>query len=133
MSTFSPELALRRDSPAPLVSRDRDRTVIWLGGEHDIMTVALLQDTLASVGSDDDADVVVDLRRVTFIDASTIGALLEGREALRLQSRRLTIRYPSKRCRRVLAICGLTELIEVAPASASPPTLPNVAQERAGE
>jgi anti-anti-sigma factor len=89
--------------------------VIWLGGEHDVSTVALVRESLTGVISGGNADVVVDLKRVTFIDASVIGALLDGREALARQSRRFALRSPSMCAMHVLTLCGLTGLVESAP------------------
>ncbi len=113
-SARSPELSEGRRTLPPLVSHDRGRAVIWLGGEHDIATVALLRDTLAGVISDGSADVVVDLQRVTFIDAAVIGAMLDGREALVRQSRRFSLRSPSTCAMHVLTLCGLSGLVESA-------------------
>ena len=110
-----PELAVGRRTPPPLVSHDHGRTVIWLSGEYRILPIGLLRDTLTGVISDHDTDVVVDLQRVTFIDAANTGALLDGREALDRQSRRFALRSPSTRAMHVLTICELTALVESTP------------------
>jgi anti-anti-sigma factor len=50
---------------------------VELHGEHDLSTCALLSTALADATRlDDDADVVVDLSDVAFMDASTIGVLV---------------------------------------------------------
>ncbi len=97
---------------APLVSRDRDQTVVWLEGEHDIATVLELSSTLNRAISIGDADVIVDLSGVTFLGATALNALLRGRNVLRNQSRRLSIRAPSASAQRLLVLCGLTDLVE---------------------
>ncbi len=97
---------------ALLVSRDGDRTVVRLDGEHDVATVFVLADTLARAISVDDADLIVDLSGVTFISAATIGVLICGRNILRRQSRSLTLRSPSRCARRVLDVCGLAGLVD---------------------
>ena len=97
---------------APVVSRDDDRTVLWLDGEHDIATGLVLTEALAEAISDDDGDVIVDLSGSTFIDAATIGVLIRGRNILRLQARSLALRSPSTCARRVLDVCGLNDLVE---------------------
>ena len=58
-------------TPPPRVSRDCDRAVVWLDGEHDIATVPVLANVLALVVADDDGDVMVDLSGATFFDAAT--------------------------------------------------------------
>ena len=86
--------------------------VISVVGEHDISTLSLLNGTLARAISADGAEVVVDLSGVTFLDASTIGALIRARNTLRQQSRSLTLRSPSRCAGRLLDLCGLTDLVE---------------------
>jgi anti-anti-sigma factor len=115
MYALSPEHASAPHDSAPLVPHDRGRTVVWLRGEHDISNVPSLKEALARAISQDDADVVIDLRRVSLIDAAIIGVLLDGREALRKRSRRFALRSPSARAMRVLAVCGLTDLVEPPP------------------
>ena len=97
------------------------RTVVWVRGEHDIATRVRLSATIAQAALLDDADMVVDLSGVTFMDASTIGALVGARNCLRASSRSLSVRAPSPRARRLLDICGLARLIDEHPASAPPP------------
>ena len=69
-----------------------------------------LSDTLARAVTLDDADVVVDLRDVLFMDAATLGSIVAARNRLRSQSRSLTLRAPSSSADRVLRLCGLTDL-----------------------
>jgi anti-sigma B factor antagonist len=111
-SALSPVAATPNHLAALSVSREGDRTVIWLDGEHDIATLLPLQDTLANAISADGADVVVDLSGVTFIDATTIGELIRGRNTLRHQSRSLALRSPSRQAGRLLELCGLTDLVD---------------------
>ena len=97
---------------APLVSRDGERAVVWLDGEHDIATEAILADTLAKVTSACDANLVVDLSGVTFMSTATIDQLLRARSLLLGLSRNLTLRSPSKSARRILDLCDLAGLVE---------------------
>ena len=111
-TALSPDVAAPdRDSP-PLVSRDGDRAVVWLQGEHDIATVAVLAGTLANVTSADDANVIVDLSGVTFMSTATIDELIRARNLLLGLSRNLTLRSPSKCAHRLLDLCGLVGLVE---------------------
>jgi anti-anti-sigma factor len=99
---------------------DRDRTIVWLRGEHDMFTVAALGEILAAAIALDDADVVLDLSAVEFIDAGTIGAIVRAQEALRLRSRSLAVRAPSGCAHRILDLCGFAGLIDAPPAAATP-------------
>lgn len=94
------------------VAADGTHTVVWLSGEHDLATVGLIGTALVEALAVDRCDVVVDLSEVAFIDASTLGALVHGRELLASRGRRLTVRSPPRSPRRVLELCGLAALIE---------------------
>ena len=106
------DAAAGEDEPAPLVSRDGERAVVWLEGEHDIAAVAVLGDTLARVVSADDSDRIVDLSGVTFMSGATIDELVLARNILLGRCRNLTLRSPSKCARRLLDLCGLADLVE---------------------
>lgn len=109
----------RFDSPSVTVSRrdstqddkDADFTVIWLRGDHDVATKVPLVVTIARAAQRDDRDLLVDLSEVTFMDASTIGALVRSRNRLLSRSRSLEVRAPSRPALRLLELCGLTHLI----------------------
>lgn len=100
---------------------DPVRTVVWVRGDHDIATREHLSATIEQVARVDDADIVVDLSGVTFMDASTIGALVGARNCLRASSRSLSVRAPSARARRLLDLCGLARLVDEHPAPGQPP------------
>ena len=88
-------------------ARDREQTVVWLDGEEDIATVAVLANRLAQAVSANDADLVVDLSGVTFLSTATIEELILVRNFLLSQNRNLTLRSPSRCARRLLDVCGL--------------------------
>lgn len=101
---------------APPVPRDHAQTVVWLCGEHDLSTAARVAKVLADVTAAGDGNLVVDLSQVEFMDASTIAALIHGRNGLRTRSRDLTLRAPSSVARRILGLCGLLGLVDPVPA-----------------
>jgi anti-anti-sigma factor len=74
---------------------------------------------LARAGRLDDAPLVVDLSWVTFMDASTVGALVASANRLRARGQSLQLRAPSPRALRVLELCDLAQLTEQQPASRS--------------
>jgi anti-anti-sigma factor len=105
----------RRVGPAPRVVREPTELVIWLRGEQDLSTVVSVAETLAEATAAADRDVVVDLSRVEFIDATIVATLVRSRKALRTRSRKLTVRAPSPPARRLLGLCGLLGLVEPLP------------------
>jgi anti-anti-sigma regulatory factor len=74
-----------RQSRIADVGREAAGAVVWLRGEHDISTVAELSAVLYGAGVLAHDALVVDLGKVRFIDASTIGAIVACRNALALQ------------------------------------------------
>jgi anti-sigma B factor antagonist len=89
-----------------------DGTVVWLRGEYDISTLTSLSQTIARAVALDEDHLVIDLSGVQFLDAATIGVIIQARNDLQLQCRSLTLRAPSRFARRVLELCGLTELLD---------------------
>jgi anti-anti-sigma factor len=101
------------DDAALDVWQEGDRTVIGLYGEHDLSTEAELSGALASFcGVGGVGDVTVDLSQITFVDSTTITALLGARNLMLRQNRRLILRAPSAQVRRVLQLCGLLVFLE---------------------
>jgi anti-anti-sigma factor len=88
------------------------RLELRLRGEHDLSTASELAATIArAIADDEDADLVIDLADVTFMDASTITVLLRARRYLEERSRHLLLRAPSRSTRRLLVLCALEDLI----------------------
>jgi len=88
--------------------------VLHLAGEHDLSTVSALADAFSHAVAAGSNDVLIDLSEVTFMDASTISALMRLRDRLAEASRTLTIHEPAAACvRRLVEICcgplGLSE------------------------
>ena len=104
--------AIRPRPPAPPVSAEDDRTVVWLNRAYDIATLTALAAGLAAAVALDDADLVVVLSEVQFIVPATIGMLVRAR------SRRLTVRNPPRCAQRVLDVCRLADLTDTEPADA---------------
>jgi anti-anti-sigma factor len=103
------------ESPSPIpqrgqgafIRRSGQQTVVWLEGEHDVATAEELWRILASAIARNDADVVVDLGGVQFMDGVTVGVFVRARTLLRCRSRSLVLRSPSRCARLVLDACGL--------------------------
>ncbi len=81
--------------------------VLWVVGEHDAADAPDLSAVLASAADLSRGEVVVDLSRVTFMSAATIGAIVGSRNGLRLAGRSLTLRAPSRCAARLLDLCAI--------------------------
>lgn len=103
----------------PRLSRDPSGTTIWLHGDQDISTSAQITRAIFLAAAADHLDVVIDIRGVSFIDASTIGAFVGGRAVLRKQSRELILRGAPRAVRRILELCGLGSLMTPDPGPAT--------------
>ncbi len=97
-----------------------DTTVIWLRGEHDLSTVDMLSEALASPTT----DVTIDLSGVDFVDSTTLMAILRAASPADAQGKAVTLRNPSPPARRLLDLCGLDDLLEPTPGDPGmpPPT-----------
>ena len=105
----------------PFAGSDAARTVVWIRGDHDAASAAGLSEAMSRAMELDEADFIVDLSEVGFMDASTVDAIIKARNLLGARSRSLVLRSPSTRARRVFDACHLSHLIEAdgAPALAS--------------
>lgn len=91
--------------------RGPPEVVVCLRGEHDLSTVAELSATMAQAMALGDTDLVVDLSRVELMTAATVGVFVRARELLRVRSRSLVVRSPSRPARRVLELSDLRGLL----------------------
>jgi anti-anti-sigma factor len=65
---------------------------VRLHGHYDVGAVAELSELLSSAIAFDDADLVLDMDEVSFIDAAAMGVVIRARSFLQLRSRSLTLR-----------------------------------------
>jgi anti-sigma B factor antagonist len=86
--------------------------VIRICGDQDLSNVSVLSVALARATDLGGAAVVVDLSGVTFMDASTLGAIVRARHVLESRSRSLIMRCPSPSARRLLDLCGIRDLAD---------------------
>lgn len=102
-------------SPPRSIGPQPEAVVVSLIGEHDSSTVTLLSATLARAIAQDDADLVVDLTGVGFMDGSTVRVLLRAQGFLARRGRSLTLRAPRSSARLALHASGVEALIEPDP------------------
>jgi anti-anti-sigma factor len=91
------------------VRHDGDTATLTLNGEFDLATIEGVREKLAEACSDASSRVVIDLRRMTFIDSTGISFLLSAVKADK-EGRLSFIASDAPAVQRVFAITGVTGL-----------------------
>ena len=102
------------------VERTGRSVVVCADGELDLATAPAMRRALAQAIGDGTADVVVDLARVTFVDAAGLASIVEAADAVRAAGGRLRLASPSRMLRRVLVLLDLEERLPVTSRPAPP-------------
>jgi len=84
---------------------------IDLVGEFDLACVERFRDACAVIVAHGPAEVVVDLARLRFIDATGIGSIRELANTLAARNTPLRIVNADARTRRVFSLCGLDTML----------------------
>ena len=100
-----------RERPVLAVDAKPAGIVLRLGGELDLYNVGQVREALAAAAEDRPARVVVDLSRVTFLDSTALGVLVEARAALPEGALRLAA--PQLETTRALKVSGLDRHLRV--------------------
>ena len=109
-SPFLSVLSLR--GPPVGVGSGVEPTVASLSGDLDLSVRGDLCETLAALIAYGDADLILDLSDVEFLDASAASVLFRAEEFLAARSRCLVLRSPPASALRVLNVCGRSDLVE---------------------
>ena len=103
------------DDPTPgsvSWTHESGRSVVFLRGEHDFSTAATVSAALTWAIAFDEADLVLDLSAIEFMDASTAGVISRIEAELGRRKRPFVLRSPSKGARVAIELHGLARLIE---------------------
>jgi anti-sigma B factor antagonist len=93
-----------------LVRRIGTTTEIDVGGELDVSSVPALKRELSRRLREKPEILLLDLRRVTFIDSSGIALLLAARKHAIVAGSALVVIRPHGHADRIFALCGLDEM-----------------------
>lgn len=88
---------------------DRDRVIVAVSGELDLVSVGALQDTLDELRDVGWSSVVLDLRQLTFIDSTGLSLLLQAERAARREGSSFAIVDGSPAVARLLEVVGLED------------------------
>jgi anti-anti-sigma factor len=91
-----------------------DKVVVLAVGEVDVLSSGNLRRQVAELVAAG-RDLVLDLRGVTFMDASGIGVLLGAHRMARACGLRFALQSPSPALRRVLEISGVSRVLPFEP------------------
>jgi anti-sigma B factor antagonist len=92
-----------------------------LGGELDISTAELLAQAVArACAAEEPRALVIDLRRLTFIDSSGLAAMLSASKLCERRGRRLSVIRGPQPVHQVFELTGLDRLLPFAADSAEP-------------
>lgn len=100
-----------RERPVLGVDSYPSGTVIRLGGDLDLYNADAVRAALADAAAGNPGRVVVDLSRVTFLDSTALGVLLEARAALPPGA--LHLAAPQLEAMRALRVSGLDRHLPV--------------------
>lgn len=87
-------------------------TIIAMGGELDMASVPTLREHLTQVEGDSPGVILADLRDLSFIDSSGLGALLEANKRSELNGHRFFTVGASTTARRLFQITGTEHLLD---------------------
>ena len=117
-------MALAADEARPsllhidIARPDEHTVVVTPAGEADICTVADLRRALCDAIGMDSPHVIVDLDRLSFMDASTLGVLVEAHRRASAMGRTLRVRCRTRQFRRLLTMTRLDGMLD--PSGADP-------------
>ena len=95
-----------REPPVAGIDRDGDTVVVRLAGELDLYNAHEVRDVLLDESGKRPERLVVELSRVTFVDSTALGVLVEARAKLPNRQGFL-VAGPQVETRRALEISGL--------------------------
>ncbi len=92
-----------------VTDRDAQRVFVVPHGELDIMTAGELRAALTEAADHGASEVVLDMRRLTFIDSTGIRLLVQTESAARFNGGRFAIIEGGDPVARMLAMTGLSD------------------------
>ncbi|MEU4244032.1 STAS domain-containing protein [Actinoplanes sp. NPDC026619] len=95
------------------LDRDADTITVTLTGEVDVLTVDQVRVALEEALAGRPREIVVELRELTFIDSTGLGALIFGFQRARDANMRFRLAHPNRTVHQILMLSGLLEVVEV--------------------
>lgn len=92
-----------------------ERTVLEIGGEIDVYTAPRVRERLVEILETGQKHLVVDLRRVDFLDSTGLGVLVGVHRRLRGGTGSLTLVCPHEKLMKIFRITGLDTVFDIYP------------------
>jgi len=105
--------ALLPDEIVTSLDTHGDTARVALRGEVDVLTVDQVRVALAEALAAAPREIVVDLRELSFIDSTGLGALIYGFQRARVRGIHFRLSTPTRAVHQILALSGLLEVVEV--------------------
>jgi anti-sigma B factor antagonist len=115
IATVEASETLLSDEIVAAVDADGPTVTVALRGEVDILTVDQVRVALTEALAAHPEEIVVDLRELSFIDSTGLGALVFGFQRARDAGVRFRLAHPSKGVHQILMLSGLLEVVELTP------------------
>ena len=104
------------DSPLQiLVSHLKEHAYVVLTGELDGATAPFLVRTLVEVNETVEGDLVLDIKKLSFIDSTGLSVFVSQHKNLSAKGRKLVIYGPTAMARRLFQITGLEDVLTIEP------------------
>lgn len=94
------------------IRQTQDRLIFELDGELDLASSTLLGEALAGADLERMSMVVLDLRRVSFVDSTGLKAIFAARNAVTGHGRRFAVTEGSAQVQRLLSLTRLNEHLQ---------------------
>jgi stage II sporulation protein AA (anti-sigma F factor antagonist) len=111
VTTPDAERYLRVDGLGIKSARDGGDHVIALDGDLEIANVAAIESELSQVEAGDCSRIVLDLRRLAFLDSTGINLLISAHERAAANGRPLALVVDEGPVHRVLKACGALSIL----------------------
>jgi anti-sigma B factor antagonist len=98
-----------------LVSYLKEHAYVVLTGELDGATAPSLVRTLVEVNDTVEGDLVLDIKKLSFIDSTGLSVFVSQHKNLSAKGRKLVIYAPTAMARRLFQITGLEEVLTIEP------------------
>jgi anti-sigma B factor antagonist len=98
-----------------LVSYLKEHAYVVLTGELDGATAPSLVRTLVEVNDTVEGDLVLDIKKLSFIDSTGLSVFVSQHKNLSAKGRKLVIYAPTAMARRLFQITGLEEVLTIDP------------------
>ena len=98
-----------------LVSHLKEHAYVVLTGELDGATAPFLVRTLVEVNETVEGDLVLDIKKLSFIDSTGLSVFVSQHKNLSAKGRKLVIYAPTAMTRRLFQITGLEEVLTIEP------------------